>query len=72
VYYDSLARSRVHAGQRLEERQLPYVMAVACSEMVTVPAGSFRADELAPRVPAGAWQRLSCADGSKGSPHDED
>jgi SRSO17 transposase len=52
--------------QRLEERQLPYVMAVACSEMITVPAGSFRADELASRVPAGAWQRLSCADGSKG------
>lgn len=52
--------------QRLEERQLPYVMAVACSEIVTVPAGSFRADELAALVPAGAWQRLSCADGSKG------
>jgi hypothetical protein len=52
--------------QRLEERQLRYVMAVACSEMVSVPAGSFRADELAALVPAGAWQRLSCADGSKG------
>ena len=52
--------------QRLEERQVPYVMAVACSETVTAPAGSFRADELAALVPAGAWQRLSCADGSKG------
>ena len=52
--------------KRLEERQVPYVMAVACSEMVAVPAGSFRADELAALVPAGAWQRLSCADGSKG------
>jgi SRSO17 transposase len=52
--------------QRLEERQLPYVMAVACSEMTAVPAGSFRADGLAALVPAGAWQRLSCADGSKG------
>jgi SRSO17 transposase len=52
--------------ERLEERQLPYVMAVACSEPAAVPAGSFRADELAALVPAGAWERLSCADGSKG------
>ena len=52
--------------RRLEERRLPYVMAVACSEPVAVPAGSFRAGELAALVPAGAWQRLSCADGSKG------
>jgi SRSO17 transposase len=52
--------------QRLEERQVPYVMAVACSEMAATPAGSFRADELAALVPAGAWERLSCADGSKG------
>jgi hypothetical protein len=40
-------------------------MAVACSEAVTAGAGSFRADELAALVPAGAWERLSCADGSK-------
>ena len=30
------------------------------------PAGARRADELAALVPAAAWQRLSCADGSKG------
>jgi hypothetical protein len=41
-------------------------MAVACSDTVTVPAGSFPADELAAQVPAGTWQRLSRADGSKG------
>jgi SRSO17 transposase len=50
----------------LEEQGLPYVMAVACSEPVTVAAGTRRADELAAMVPAAAWQRLSCADGSKG------
>jgi SRSO17 transposase len=50
----------------LEEQQVPYVMAVACSEMTAVPAGPQRADELAALVPDGAWQRLSCADGSKG------
>jgi SRSO17 transposase len=50
----------------LEGEGIAYVMAVACSEPVTVPAGQFRADELAAIVPAPGWQRLSCADGSKG------
>jgi SRSO17 transposase len=50
----------------LEEQQVSYVMAVPCPEPVTVPAGQRRADDLAALVPAGAWQRLSCADGSKG------
>ena len=50
----------------LEEQEIPYVMAVACSEMITVNAGSRRADELAAMVPRDGWQRLSCADGSKG------
>ena len=34
--------------------------------MIATAAGPRRADELAALVPAGAWQRLSCADGSKG------
>jgi SRSO17 transposase len=50
----------------LEEEKIPYVMAVACSEMMAVAAGPRRADELAALVPASGWQRLSCADGSKG------
>ena len=50
----------------LEEQEIPYVMAVACSEMITVKAGSRRADELAAMVPRDGWQWLSCADGSKG------
>jgi SRSO17 transposase len=50
----------------LEGEGIAYVMAVACSEMITVPAGRFRAGELAALVPASGWQRLSCADGSKG------
>ncbi len=45
----------------LEEQGIAYVMAVACSETVTVPAGRFRADELAALVPASGWQRLSAA-----------
>src|SRR5215472_16389965 len=50
----------------LEKEGICYVMAVACNEVITVPAGRFRADELAALVPAAGWQRLSCADGSKG------
>jgi SRSO17 transposase len=50
----------------LESAGTGYVMAVACSEMITAPAGPFRADELAVLVPARGWQRRSCADGSKG------
>jgi SRSO17 transposase len=50
----------------LEEQRVPYVMAVACSEVVATAAGGLRADALAALVPKSAWQRLSCADGSKG------
>jgi len=50
----------------LEKEGICYVMAVACNEVITVPAGRFRADELAALVPSAGWQRLSCADGSKG------
>ena len=48
------------------KKSIAYVMAVACSEMVTTAAGRSRADALAALVPASGWQRLSCADGSKG------
>ena len=50
----------------LEDQQIGYVMAVPCSELITVAAGRRRADALAALVPDQAWQRLSCADGSKG------
>jgi hypothetical protein len=50
----------------LEEHGLPYVMAAKCSEVIPTAAGGKRADALAALVPDGGWQRLSCADGSKG------
>jgi SRSO17 transposase len=50
----------------LEGEEIPYVLAVACNAMIETRAGPKRADELAGLVPAGAWERLSCADGSKG------
>ena len=51
---------------RLEEAGIPYVMAVACNDVVPVAAGGMRADDAAALVPKDGWQRLSCADGSKG------
>jgi SRSO17 transposase len=51
---------------RLEENGIPYVMAAACSDIVAMAAGGMRADEAAALVPREGWQRLSCADGSKG------
>jgi SRSO17 transposase len=50
----------------LETEEIPYVLAVACNAVIQTKAGAKRADELAELVPAGAWERLSCADGSKG------
>jgi len=50
----------------LESEKKGYVLAVACNAMIETKAGPKRADELAALVPAGAWQRVSCADGSKG------
>ena len=50
----------------LQEEEIPYVLAVACNAAVSTAAGAKRADEMAELVPAAAWQRLSCADGSKG------
>ena len=50
----------------LETEQISYVLAVACDETIITGAGTRRAGELAALVPAGAWQRISCADGSKG------
>jgi SRSO17 transposase len=50
----------------LEEQGIPYVMATACSDIIPMAAGGMRADETAGLVPKGGWQRLSCADGSKG------
>jgi SRSO17 transposase len=50
----------------LEEQEIAYVMAVACNDIIAMAAGGMRADEAAALVPKDGWQRLSCADGSKG------
>ena len=50
----------------LEDQGISYVMAMACSDVVPMAARGIRADETAALVPEDGWQRLSCADESKG------
>jgi SRSO17 transposase len=50
----------------LEEQEIAYVMATACNDMIPVAGGGMQAGGLAALVPKAGWQRLSCADGSKG------
>jgi SRSO17 transposase len=51
---------------RLEKDGIAYVMATACSDAISMASGGVRAGEAAALVPRDGWQRLSCADGSKG------
>ena len=50
----------------LEERQQPYVLAVACNQHVFVDFSQVRVDALVKALPPTVWQRLSCGAGSKG------
>ncbi len=50
----------------LARRGLGYVLAIRKSDLVLTPAGPFPAVELARRLPARAWQRLSAGPGAKG------
>jgi SRSO17 transposase len=66
-----VAADEVYGGNptlrsKLEQRQVGYVLAVACDHRVTTTAGTHRADELAARPPTRAWQRLSAGTGAKG------
>ncbi len=55
----------------LEARGTGYVLAVACSTRVRINSGRtpIRADTLAARLPATAWQRHSAGNGAKGLRH---
>ncbi len=51
----------------LQERRQPYVLAVAKDERLCWEQGRIRAETLAKRLPAWAWQTLSCGNGAKGA-----
>jgi SRSO17 transposase len=50
----------------LEARGVGYVLAVACDHPVGFGGATCRADALLRRVPARAWQQVSCGKGAKG------
>lgn len=54
----------------LEERQMPYVLAVPVNQRVTATAAGriadLRADELAAMLPGQAWKKISAGAGAKG------
>jgi SRSO17 transposase len=51
----------------LEERDLPHVLAVNCNQSLVSGLFRFeRADQLAARIPAGAWRHRSAGQGAKG------
>ncbi len=50
----------------LEDRDVSYVMAIRCSDTVTMPEGERRADALIAAVPARGWQRISAGAGAHG------
>jgi hypothetical protein len=50
----------------LEARGVGYVLAVACDHPVRVGGAVGRADALPKRIPARAWQQVSCGPGAKG------
>jgi hypothetical protein len=49
----------------LEARGIGYVLAVACDHPVPLGAATHRADALLGRVPARAWQQVSCGKGAR-------
>jgi SRSO17 transposase len=57
---DPKLRAALHA------RGLGYVLAVACDHRVPAGGDPYRANALAARVPAGAWQCISAGRGAKG------
>jgi SRSO17 transposase len=50
----------------LEACGVGYVLAVACDHRMVAGGRAYRADELAARVPARAWQQISCCKGAEG------
>jgi SRSO17 transposase len=50
----------------LEDQDIWYVMAIRCSDTLTMPEGERRADDLIAAVPARSWQKISAGAGAHG------
>ena len=50
----------------LEGQDLSYVMAIRCSDTLTMPEGERRADDLITAAPSRAWQKISAGAGAHG------
>jgi SRSO17 transposase len=50
----------------LEDQDVWYVMAIRCSDTVTMPEGERRADALIAALPARSWQQISAGAGAHG------
>src|SRR5262245_27355233 len=50
----------------LEGQDVWYVMAIRCSDTVTMPEGERRADQLIAAVPSRSWQKISAGAGAHG------
>lgn len=63
---DEVYGANPHLRAALEARRTGYVLAVACDHQALTKAGKFRADMLARKLPARAWQQRSAGAGAKG------
>ena len=52
---------------RVEEKDIFYVMAIRCSDTLTMPDGEQRAGDLIAAVPPRSWQTISAEAGAHGS-----
>lgn len=63
---DEVYGSDYHLRVALEERAQPYALTVGAKQALWVGWYQHRARDLVAAEPAGAWERHSCGDGSKG------
>ncbi len=63
---DEVCGGDPHLRTALEQRQLQYVLAVACDHQITTRAGKIRTDAPVKKLLKPTWQKLSAGAGAKG------
>lgn len=66
VTADSVYGNDAPLRMGLQNRRQAYVLAIKCDLRLLTEGGHIRAQTLAKRLPASAWQTLSCGEGAKG------